>query len=263
MSGSRLDIKLVDLGLATSRERAKEYVLSGSVFVNGEIAKKASQNVFNEDKIEINGETLKYVGRGGLKIEEAIKSFSLDLVGKVCVDLGASTGGFTDCMLQNGASLVFAIDVGHNQLAKKLLDDKRVVNMEGINVKDLVLDSLSEKPSFAASDLSFISCKFAIDAMSRILSTGDKGVILIKPQFEAGKKNLSKGGIVKDKKVHINVLQDICLYASSKGFIVEGLIPSPIKGGDGNVEYLCILVKSNDFTQKLFNYNEIVLKAFS
>ncbi len=263
MSLNRVDAEMVNRGIAQSRERAKEYIQKGYVFVNGIAVVKPSASVSDADEISIIGETLKYVGRGGLKVEAAIREFSLDINGFVCVDLGASTGGFTDCMLQNGAKKVYAIDVGHNQLADKLVSDTRVVNLEGLNVKDVDSNTVSEGIDLVCADLSFISCRYAIDAAKELLSENGIAVILIKPQFEAGKANISKGGIVKDKKAHTSVLSEIHEYISNAGFKLVDLIPSPIKGGDGNIEYLAHIVKRNDFTTNFIDYKAIIDNAFS
>ncbi len=260
---NRLDFELTRRGIATGRERAKDYIKSGMILVNGKLITKASAPVSENDEIVVHGETLKYVGRGGLKLEGAINAFSLDLSGCVCTDLGASTGGFTDCMLQNSADKVFAIDVGHDQLVERLKSDNRVINIEGLNVKDLHSDTLGEAIDFVASDLSFISCRYAADAASRILKPDGKAVILIKPQFEVGRSALSKTGVVRDKKDHVNCLGSLILYFESVGLKILNLTYSPIKGGDGNIEYLAHLVKSNDFTSKSFDYKLIVNEAFA
>ncbi len=259
---NRLDFELVLRGIATGRERAKEYIKAGKVLVNGKSVTKASATVSDSDDITIIGETLKYVGRGGLKLEGAINSFELKFDGLVCCDLGASTGGFTDCMLQNGANKVFAVDVGHGQLVEKLREDTRVVNIEGMNVKDLTAEFLGGYVDFVASDLSFISCRYAADAALRILMDDGFAVILIKPQFEVGKSRLSKTGIVRDKKDHINCLESLSLYFNSIGLKLKNLTASPIKGGDGNIEYLALLVKSDSFTAKSFDFKRIVNDSF-
>lgn len=260
---NRLDFELVRRGIATGRERAKEYIKSGAVTVNGKTIIKAGTVVSDTDDIVFTGESLRYVGRGGLKLEAAISSFDIDLSGAVCCDIGASTGGFTDCMLQNGAEKVYAVDVGHGQLADKLVNDKRVVNLEGLNVKDLEPETLGGSVNFVASDLSFISCRFAIDAASRILIDGGQAVILIKPQFEVGKSGISKGGIVKDKKQHVLAITALLESLSDGAMSPNKLIPSPIKGGDGNIEYLILLVKSDNFTNRSFDIKAIVDAAFA
>ncbi len=259
---NRLDFELVSRGIASGRERAKEYIKAGKIFVNGIQAAKASACVSENDEISVIGETLKYVGRGGLKLEGAVKSFTLDLSGLICCDLGASTGGFTDCMLQYGAEKVYAVDVGHGQLVQKLVEDDRVVNIEGMNVKDLTPEFINGEVDFVASDLSFISCRYAVDAALRILKDNGLAVTLIKPQFEVGKSKLSKTGIVRDKKDHITCLESLSLYFSSIGLYLKDLIASPIKGGDGNIEYLALLVKSDGFTARSFDFKRIVNEAF-
>lgn len=260
---TRLDIELVKRGLAQSRERAKEYIAGGTVLVNGKQAKKPSDSVCENDDIQIIGDTLKYVGRGGLKLEKALTDFAIDISGCVCLDIGASTGGFTDCMLQNGASKVYAVDVGHGQLAERLRSDYRVVNIEGVNVKDISAEMFAEQISFVSADLSFISVRYAADAAKEILENGGEAVFLIKPQFEAGKKHLTKGGIVKDKKVHAEVLESLCEYFCSLCFDIAGLVPSPIKGGDGNIEYLIHLVKHDSFTSCNFDFKGVCEQAFA
>lgn len=263
MSVKRLDVEIVERGLAKSRERAKEYIQKGSVLVNGKTVTKPSFAVNCDDDVKVIGETLKYVGRGGLKMEAAVNTFELNLNGMTCVDLGASTGGFTDCMLKNGAVKVYAIDVGHGQLDDKLVCDERVVNLEGINVKDVTSETVGEKIDLVTADLSFISCRYAFDAASRLLEDGGIAVVLIKPQFEAGRSNIAKGGIVKDKKAHVSVLADVCEYIGVCGFSIINLIPSPIHGGDGNIEYLVCTVKRNSFTNYNVDYKAVIDTAFS
>lgn len=259
----RLDLLLVEKGLIKSRERAKEKIKNGEVLVNGKQALKPSSDVSCTDAIEIIGSDLKYVGRGGLKLEKALKYFDIDISGCICTDLGASTGGFTDCMLQNGAKRVYAVDVGHGQLAKSLVNDPRVINIEGVNVKDISCRIIPELCDFAAADLSFISVKYAASAAYRIISENGSAVFLIKPQFEAGRSNISKGGIVKSKKVHADVLSDICRYLCETGYSVKALTYSPIKGGDGNIEYLAYAVKRSDFTYIEPDFSQIVNEAFN
>lgn len=236
--GERLDAKLVELSLATSRERAKELIKNGFVTVNSVKAKKPSDSVSDSDVIEVTGGTLQYVGRAALKLERAAEVFSLSFSEKICADIGASTGGFTDFMLQNGAKKVYAVDVGHDQLAEKLCNDSRVVNLEGVNVKELKEGFFTEKIDVMTADLSFISLRLALPPMLMAAGNGTELVVLIKPQFEAGKSAVGKGGIVKDKKTHVRVLTDICSLFVSQGCSIKGLTRSGIKGGDGNIEYL-------------------------
>ncbi len=259
----RLDALLVARGIAKSREKAKEYIKSGKIMLNGKIAAKPSIDVSETDAIEYLGEDEKYVGRGGFKLEKALSFFNIDLTDCICVDIGASTGGFTDCMLQNGARKVYAVDVGHGQLAQKLVEDCRVVNIEGVNVKALTDKIIDKAPDFVCADLSFIPCKYAAEAAHRLLKSGGKAVILIKPQFEAGRAAISKGGIVKDIKAHISVLSTLTDEISSLGFSVLGLTDSPIRGGDGNVEYLIYLEKTDAAVKNSFDYAAIAAQGFN
>ncbi|MCD7823828.1 MAG: TlyA family RNA methyltransferase [Oscillospiraceae bacterium] len=258
----RLDYYLTSNGYFSSRERAKDAIKKGEITVNGEVCSKPALEVSDSDKIDFLGTQLRYVGRGGLKLEAAIKAFKITFDRLICADLGASTGGFTDCMLQNGAAKVFSIDVGHGQLADKLLTDKRVINTEGVNVKDVTIDTTGEPVDFVTADLSFISVKFAITAAAKILKEDGKAVFLIKPQFEAGRDAIGKGGIVKDKPAHIRVLMDIYSFLSSGGFGIIGIIPSPIKGGDGNIEYLAYCMRNCE-SLSAPDFSEIVNSAFS
>ncbi|MCD7732646.1 MAG: TlyA family RNA methyltransferase [Oscillospiraceae bacterium] len=258
----RLDYYLTSNGYFSSRERAKEAIKNCEVTVNGKVYCKPALDVSDNDVFNFTGAQLKYVGRGGLKLEAAISAFNIELNELTCADLGASTGGFTDCMLQNGAKKVYSIDVGHGQLAEKLLNDSRVVNIEGVNVKDVAISTTGETVDFVTADLSFISVKFAISATVKILKADGRAVFLIKPQFEAGKEAIGKGGIVKSKSAHIRVLQDIYDYLLPNGFNVIGIIPSPIKGGDGNIEYLAYCTRDSE-SNIAPDFNEIVNSAFS
>ncbi len=239
---ARLDSELVSRGLSRSRERAKEMIKNGSVTVNGRVISKPAYEVEDTDEI-VSSENELYVGRGALKLEKAAKEFSLDFTGRVCLDIGASTGGFTDYMLQNGAAKVFAVDVGHGQLVQSLREDSRVVNAEGTDVRTLTTDFLCGEVDFICADVSFISLKMILPKMYELLKEGACAAVLIKPQFEAGRSNIGKNGIVKDKKVHEQVLRDIDSFAVSTGFCTEKYTYSPIKGGSGNIEYLVKLVK--------------------
>lgn len=236
----RLDVYLVENGFAGGRDAAKRLVAEGGIFVNGVPATKASQNV-DGAKVEFHGETLRYVSRGGLKLERAIDAFGIDLKGKTAVDLGASSGGFTDCMLQNGAARVYAVDVGHGQLSPKLLSDGRVVNMEGVDARNV---RLPEAVDFASVDVAFISLRLVLPAVKPLLKPDGGLAALIKPQFEAGRGSLNKKGVVKDTAVHIRVVGEIVDFAASLGFFVRGLERSPIKGPEGNVEFLMYAVNS-------------------
>ncbi len=259
----RLDYYLASNSYFSSRERAKEAIKNGEITVNGKVCRKPALEVSDGDFINFSGSQLKYVGRGGLKLEAAINAFDIRLEKLTCADLGASTGGFTDCMLQNGAKKIYSIDVGHEQLAEKLLCDNRVVNIEGVNVKDVTVDATEEAVDFVTADLSFISVKFAISAAVKILKVDGKAVFLIKPQFEAGREAIGKGGIVRSKSTHIRVLQDIYSYLVSSGFSVIGMIPSPIKGGDGNIEYLAYCARDPEISTIPPDFAKIVSNAFS
>ena len=235
----RLDVYLVSNGLTKSRERAKELIDRAQVLVNGAPAKKAGQNILDTDKIEITGEQNPYVSRGGLKLEKAILTFSLSLSGKTAMDIGASTGGFTDCMLKNGVLKVYAVDVGSGQLDPILLSDSRVINLEKTNIRYLPQES-AEKVDFISIDVSFISLIQVLPAAKAFLKAGGEIAALIKPQFEAGKKALNKKGVVKDKKVHLEVVKTILSFAESVGLYAKGLTYSPVRGPEGNIEYLAI-----------------------
>jgi 23S rRNA (cytidine1920-2'-O)/16S rRNA (cytidine1409-2'-O)-methyltransferase len=217
---ARLDSELVSRGLARSRQRAKEMILAGNVTVNGKTAKKASDEVTPEDVIE-SSESESYVGRGALKLEKAAEVFGLDFKDKVCLDIGASTGGFTDFMLQNGAAKVFAVDTGHGQLAQRLVDDDRVVNMEGTDIRDVTAEDLGGQADIISVDVSFISLTKILSKVYELLKEGAAAAVLIKPQFEAGRSDIGKRGIVKDRKVHIRVLSEIDSFAQSIGFVTE------------------------------------------
>ncbi|MBE6861275.1 MAG: TlyA family RNA methyltransferase [Ruminococcus sp.] len=239
---ARLDSELVARGISRSRERAKEMIKNGNVTVNGKVVTKPAYDVLDEDEI-VSAENELYVGRGALKLEKAAKEFCLDFTGTICLDIGASTGGFTDYMLQNGAARVFAVDVGHGQLVQSLREDSRVVNAEGTDVRTLTTEFLGGEVDFICADVSFISLKMILPKMYELLKEGACAAVLIKPQFEAGRSNIGKNGIVKDKKVHEQVLRDIDSFALSTGFFTEKYTYSPIKGGSGNIEYLVKLVK--------------------
>ena len=235
----RLDVILVNQGHAPSREKAKAIIMSGNVYVNGQKEDKAGAQ-FDESKIqlEVRGSQLKYVSRGGLKLEKAMNSWDISLEGKVCMDIGASTGGFTDCMLQNGAVKVYSVDVGHGQLAWKLRNDERVVCMEKTNFRYMVPGDIADKLEFASVDVSFISLtKILIPARNLLADTGEM-VCLIKPQFEAGRDKVGKKGVVRERSVHEEVVRKILDYADSIGFEIVNLEYSPIKGPEGNIEYL-------------------------
>lgn len=240
----RLDVLLVNRGLAVSREKAKAVIMAGLVYVDGQKEDKAG-STFDSEKsnIEVRGNTLKYVSRGGLKLEKALEAFTFDLQGKFCMDIGASTGGFTDCMLQNGASKVYSVDVGHGQLDWKLRNDERVVCMEKTNFRYLKREDIEDDIEFASCDVSFISLTKILLPARALLTDDGMMVCLIKPQFEAGRDKVGKKGVVREPKVHIEVIEKVCELANVTGFDILGLDHSPIKGPEGNIEYLIHLKK--------------------
>ena len=244
----RLDVMLVKRGLAESREKAKAIIMSGIVYVDGQKEDKAGTTFSDDVKIEVRGKTLPYVSRGGLKLEKAMEQFGIELEGKVCMDCGASTGGFTDCMLQNGAIKVYSVDVGHGQLAWKLRNDDRVVCMEKTNMRYVTEEDIEELAQFVSIDVSFISLKKILPAVRRILTDDGEVVALIKPQFEAGRENVGKKGVVRDKKVHEEVITMITQFAVEHSFQLLHLDYSPIKGPEGNIEYLLHMRKLEDGT---------------
>lgn len=235
----RLDVYLSDNNIVKSRSLAATLIKQGSIEVNGRICTKPSFTVGDGDNVKIIGELPKYVGRGGLKLEKALAHYRLHLDGTVCIDIGASTGGFTDCMLQNGAAKVYSVDVGTDQLDEKLRNDSRVISMEKTDIRNCV--GTLPQVDFISIDVSFISLKLVLPSAFALLKDGGECVALIKPQFEAGKAHLSKNGIVRDTKVHKKVCDDIAEFASAVGFERSEIIPSPITGGDGNTEYLIYL----------------------
>ena len=241
MNKERLDVRMTGLGLAASREKARNLIKEGKVYVSGLKVLKPGQMVREEDPIEVRGEVLPYVSRGGLKMEKAIDAFGLDLTGLVCIDAGASTGGFTDCMLQHGAAKVYAVDVGTDQLAPKLKEDTRVISLEQTNVRYLDETMIPELCDLASFDLSFISLEKVIPAVCTRLKENGRLICLVKPQFEAGPSLVGKRGVVKDAKVHISVLRHILTWCREQGLSIQGLTWSPIKGPEGNIEYLLYL----------------------
>lgn len=242
----RLDVLLVKGGFAESREKAKAIIMSGNVFVNNEREDKAGQTFDEKAVIEVRGNTLKYVSRGGLKLEKAMANFDVSVAGKVCMDVGASTGGFTDCMLMNGAVKVYSVDVGHGQLAWKLRQDERVICMEKTNIRYVTKEDIPELIDFSSIDVSFISLTKVLTPVRNLLSEHGEVVCLIKPQFEAGREKVGKKGVVRDKGVHREVISMVIDYACSNGFQVLNLDYSPIKGPEGNIEYLLHIRKTGD-----------------
>ena len=242
----RLDVLLVNRGLAPSREKAKTMIMEGNVFVNNNREDKAGSMFPDDCNIEIHGNKLKYVIRGGLKLEKAMTHFGISLDGKICMDIGASTGGFTDCMLQNGASKVYAVDVGYGQFAWKLRQDERVVCMEKTNIRYVTPADIDDALDFASVDVSFISLTKVLGPARELLKEHGQMVCLIKPQFEAGREKVGKKGVVRDKAVHEEVIDKIITFAFENGFSIQNLEYSPIKGPEGNIEYLVYIEKDEN-----------------
>ena len=241
MKKVRLDQLVFDRGFAESRERAKTTIMSGLVFVNGQRVDKPGTAIDPEATIEVHGDAIPFVSRGGFKLDKALKVFPVDPAGKVCIDCGASTGGFTDVLLQHGAGKVYAVDVGYGQLAWKLRTDERVVNLERTNLRYITEEQIPEALDLAVMDVSFISIRLVIPAVKQLLKPGADYICLIKPQFEAGREEVGKKGVVRDPKVHEEVVQGILDFAPTIGMSVMGLDFSPIKGPEGNIEYICHL----------------------
>ncbi len=239
----RLDAAIVARGLVSGRDKAKGIIMAGQVYVDGQKADKPGQQVDENSRIEVRGETLAYVSRGGLKLEKSIETFGLALEGLVCGDIGASTGGFTDCMLQRGGAKVYAIDVGYGQLAWKLRTDPRVVNLERTNIRYVTREQVPEELDLISVDVSFISLGLVLPVVHRLLKDECKAVCLVKPQFEAGRENVGKKGVVRDPAVHRMVIQKVLELAGEQGFSPLGLTFSPVKGPEGNIEYLLLLQK--------------------
>ena len=245
MKKVRLDQLVFDLGLTESRERAKTTIMSGHVFVNGQRADKPGMSVAPDAKVEIHGDALPFVSRGGYKLDKALKVFPVDPAGKTCVDCGASTGGFTDVLLQHGAAKVYSVDVGYGQLAWKLRNDDRVINLERTNLRYVTDEQIPELMDIAVMDVSFISIKLVLPAVQRLLKDDADVICLIKPQFEAGREKVGKKGVVRDIKVHEEVVHGILDFAPTIGLSVQGLDFSPIKGPEGNIEYICYMRNSD------------------
>ncbi|MDL2252974.1 TlyA family RNA methyltransferase [Ruminococcaceae bacterium OttesenSCG-928-I18] len=244
----RLDQYLYTNGQAPSRERAKALVMAGIVYLNGEKADKPGLAVKEGARVEVRGNPLRYVSRGGLKLEKALRVFGLSPADRVCMDVGASTGGFTDCMLQNGASRVYAVDVGYGQLAWKLREDKRVVVLERCNIRHLQPGEIDDAISFFSVDISFISLRHALPVLAVLTEPAAEGVCLIKPQFEAGRDKVGKKGVVREAAVHVETILQVLGYAAENGFSAKGLDYSPIRGPEGNIEFLLYLRKDNSPT---------------
>lgn len=254
----RLDVVLVEKGFFESREKAKASIMAGVVFVDEQKVDKAGEMIPSDAKIEVRGNVCPYVSRGGLKLAKAISEFDIDLSDRVCMDIGASTGGFTDCMLQNGAKKVFSVDVGYGQFAWKLRQDERVVCMERTNIRYVTREDIGEELDFASVDVSFISLTKVLPVAFLLTKDCGEVVALIKPQFEAGREQVGKKGVVRDSDVHKEVIRKVIDFSNSIGFGVKGLSFSPIKGPEGNIEFLVYLYKGEN---KFFDIEDVVLQA--
>ena len=241
MAKKRLDVLMVEQGLAESRQKAQAIIMAGQVFIGDKRYDKAGASVDENETLEVRGQTLRYVSRGGLKLEKAMKAFPITLEDKVAADIGASTGGFTDCMLQNGAKKVYAVDVGYGQLAWSIRNDERVVCLERTNARYLTREQIPDELDFASIDVSFISLKLILPALRPLMSAGGQIAALVKPQFEAGREKVGKKGVVRDPGVHLEVLEQFLVHAKEADFSVKGITFSPIRGPEGNIEYLGFL----------------------
>ncbi|MDD6044359.1 MAG: TlyA family RNA methyltransferase [Clostridia bacterium] len=250
MSGVRADIRLVELGLAGSREKARSLIMAGEVYLDAARVDKPGASVPEDCTLIVKEQAVPFVSRGGLKLDKAVRKYCLSLQGKVAMDIGASTGGFTDCMLQNGAAKVYAIDVGYGQLDWKLRNDHRVVVMERTNARNMEPGWFAEQPEFASIDVSFISVKLILPGMYASLSNGAKAVVLVKPQFEAGRGKVGKNGVVRERETHRQVVEDTARFAEELGFVVEQVDYSPITGPKGNIEFLLVLSKGGEKNEK-------------
>ena len=262
MAKERVDVLAYKQGLFDTREQSKRGVMAGLVVavINGERFDKPGEKIDEATELKLKGEKLKYVSRGGLKLEKALNHFGLSVEGKIAIDIGASTGGFTDVMLQNGASQVFSVDVGTNQLAWKLRNDPRVISMEQFNFRYAEPDDFEATPNFASIDVSFISLDLILPALHRILAENGQVVALVKPQFEAGREQIGKNGIIKDPKIHLAVLEKVAAFAGTHGFAVMGVDYSPIQGGHGNIEFLMYLEKKEEKTKPTTEQLEAVVE---
>lgn len=257
----RLDVLLVEKGLLPTREKAKSSIMAGLVKVNGKTVDKAGSEVPVEAVLDVAGPAIPFVSRGGLKLEKAITEFAIDFNEGIVVDIGASTGGFTDCALQHGAAKVYAIDVGYGQLDWKLRQDPRVINLERTNFRYMDSKLIVDVPSHVTVDVSFISLTKIFPKIDEILSCGGQIIALIKPQFEAGRENVGKKGVVRDSQVHVNVIKVVTEVAKQLGFDIKGLTYSPVKGPEGNIEYLCYMVKSNtDHSGEEAENNHVIIE---
>lgn len=256
----RLDQRITELGLCESREKAKAAIMAGDVYVNGQKALKAGDSVKPEDSIEVRG-GMEFVSRGGYKLKKAMQVFPISLEDCVCMDIGASTGGFSDCMLQNGARHVYCVDVGYGQLAWKIRSDERVTNFERTNIRYFEAEAIPEKPDFISVDVSFISLRLVLPKVKELLKDDGSAVCLIKPQFEAGKEKVGKKGVVREQSTHIEVVEAITEFAKGLGFTVAGLDFSPIKGPEGNIEYLMYIKNSGEAAD--YDISALVAKSHS
>ncbi|MBO8128467.1 MAG: TlyA family RNA methyltransferase [Peptococcaceae bacterium] len=259
----RLDVLLVKKGLCPSRERARSVIMAGHVFVNGQRVDKPGKAVSMESEVVIKGNDLPFVSRGGLKLAKALKVFNIDLNDKTVLDVGASTGGFTDCVLQNGARKVYAVDVGYGQLAWKLRQDPRVVPLERVNIRYMSCEQLDEAPNFVTVDVSFISLTKILPNIDRLITRDAHGILLVKPQFEAGREKVGRKGVVKDPGVHIEVLSNILAFIKKLGWTTCGITYSPIKGPEGNIEYLVYFSKQQESEDFQGNIAVLVREAHS
>ncbi len=262
MKKVRLDQLVFDLGYTDSRERAKTTIMSGHVFVNGQRADKPGMPVAPDAAVEVRGDALPFVSRGGFKLDKALKVFPVDPDGKVCIDCGASTGGFTDVLLQHGAARVYAVDVGYGQLAWKLRNDERVINLERTNLRYVTEEQIPEPVDLAVMDVSFISIKLVLPAVKRLLKPDADLICLIKPQFEAGREEVGKKGVVRDERVHKEVVNGILQFAPTVGLSVMGLDFSPVKGPEGNIEYICYM-KNGEYTAPAPDVDAVVSASHS
>ncbi len=254
----RLDVYLTEQKLAESREKAKALIMAGQIYVNGKKAEKAGADIPEDAVVELRGEPMRYVSRGGLKLEKALQVFPVDLAGAVCMDIGASTGGFTDCMLQNGAKKVYCVDVGTGQLAKKLREDGRVINLEQTNIRYVTREKIPEPVDFISVDVSFISLTLVLPVVQELLKENGAAVCLVKPQFEAGRGKVGKNGVVREPETHREVLKKILAFSREAGFAIKGLDYSPVKGPEGNIEYLMLLQKGAPDSSLQFSPEQIV-----
>jgi len=254
----RLDVILVEKGFFESREKAKASIMAGIVFVDEQKVDKAGEMILDTANVEVRGNVCPYVSRGGLKLAKAVKEFGIDLSDKVCMDIGASTGGFTDCMLQNGAKKVFSVDVGYGQFAWKLRQDERVICMERTNIRYVTKDDIKEELDFASIDVSFISLTKVLPVAFSLTKDSGEVVALIKPQFEAGREQVGKKGVVRDSNVHKEVIEKVINFSNEIGFGVKNLSFSPIKGPEGNIEFLVYLYKGEN---NFYDINEVVIQA--